>query len=587
MGVPGFFSWILRQYKNNNKIIIPNTHKRLHTLYLDANCLFHPQCFKVIDHIKNWASTDELEDKMFGRILNYIDFLLQKVKPTNRLYISVDGVAPMAKMNQQRKRRFKSIYDIHQTNNIKKKHGKSIDKFWSNSVITPGSEFMEKLHNKLITFSKYIQKKYNITVIYSSYHTPGEGEHKILQDIKQNITDEPIVIYGLDADLIFLSLASGKKDIYLLREVVHFGGEVEEKVITNCVLDVEEDLCYVSIDKFKKFLNIKLNELVHKKDHNADPDDFTYDFIFISYLIGNDFIPHLPSIDMKTQGLDLIINCYIDIYINTQQHILDITENDVIVNSTFLGILLQSISKYERHYFKNILPRYQTKLSKYKFRLDDEYKKDLWDLRYLKCFDIKDPIKLGKGRDDVWKWRYYEYYYGISEYQTSYVKKMCKEYLKGIMWTTYYYFKKCPSWTWQYIYLHGPFISDIADYYANTYNKSTSHSLKKNININDIQFESSSSLVPCTQLLSVLPPASSYILPESYRELVHNIDSPIIYMYPTVFKLDMINKDVHWKCIPHIPPVDINELKKAVCDHKLTKEEEIRNTILPNFIYSV
>ena len=146
MGVPGFFAWILRKYKHNKVICdVNNATMKINTLYIDANCLFHPQCFKVIELIPEWNKLDILENKMTERIIKYIEYLIEKVNPKN-VMISVDGVAPAAKLSQQRKRRFRSLADLKLKNNIKRKHNKNISKEWSNIVITPGTEFMEKLH---------------------------------------------------------------------------------------------------------------------------------------------------------------------------------------------------------------------------------------------------------------------------------------------------------------------------------------------------------------------------------------------------------------------------------------------------------
>ena len=150
MGVPGFFAWLLKNYKGK-KIICPSIKSKVDVLYLDSNCLFHPQCFKTIEHFFDWNNEPVLEKKMMRRIIAYIDFLHDYVNP-NELYISVDGVAPMAKMNQQRKRRYRSGDDNDIKNAIKLKHNKAIGKPWSNTVITPGTEFMEALHQKLLQY---------------------------------------------------------------------------------------------------------------------------------------------------------------------------------------------------------------------------------------------------------------------------------------------------------------------------------------------------------------------------------------------------------------------------------------------------
>jgi len=607
MGVPGFFSWILRHYKNNDIIMQVNKlNQRVDVLYLDANCLFHPQCFKILDNYQTHLQVNEklipkihyekkntkkLENMMMIRIINYIDFLLNKVKPKKQLYIAVDGVAPMAKMNQQRQRRYRSVDDKIIKNNIKKKYNIPFNDYWNNTVITPGTHFMEKLHGRLIKYIEKIKKKSKISIIYSSYHTPGEGEHKILQNIKgrNDSNDDIYVIYGLDADLIFLSLASKKSNIYLLREITHFRGkknEIENRNGKDLLNDVKEDLNYVSIDNFRKYLNIKFNEMILKRNQTYVKEsdqleskmhcgniDFTDDFIFICYFLGNDFIPHLPSIDIKTGGIDFIIGCYLEIYLTLNSHIIS-TENGVTINNIFLEMFLKDISKSEDYYFRKILPRYKEKIYNYKCNSSNPYRRELWNLEYMRCFKIYDPIQLGKDKADLWKWRYYEHYCGMTECQQEFINEMCNNYLKGILWTTQYYFNKCPSWRWQYYHFHAPFISDITAYYVNT-----------KIDINLIKFQKSKPLQPCEQLLAVLPPPCAYMLPKEYKKLILSADSPIIDMYPEKIKLDMINKSLYWKCIPYIPRIDIKRIENATKNIKLSKFEKSRNSTKEVYIF--
>ena len=55
-------------------------------------------------------------------------------------------------------------------------------------------------------------------VNYNGSENNGEGEHKIFNYIKINDNNKKIIIHGLDADLIILSLMSHKDNIYLMRE---------------------------------------------------------------------------------------------------------------------------------------------------------------------------------------------------------------------------------------------------------------------------------------------------------------------------------------------------------------------------------
>jgi 5'-3' exoribonuclease 2 len=568
MGVPGFFKWLQKNYKKND-LILPSIKKKVNVLYLDANCLFHPQCFKTLDHFPDWKTTDLLEKKMFKRIIAYIDFLCNYVSP-DELYISVDGVAPMAKMNQQRKRRYRSKDDTELKNNIKLKHNKTINKSWSNTVITPGTIFMENLHNKILS---YISSK-KIKVTYSSYHTPGEGEHKILQDIKSKTSvDDCYVIYGLDADLIFLASASSKENIYLLREAEHFGKQSD----TNDILrgdffdDVAEDLNYVCIDTLKKCIDTTIYGLL--RDTRYQDINFNSDFIFICYLLGNDFLPHLPSVNIKTGGLDFLIDCYTNIYkfVNTNLISKD-KDGCVVINDIFLDLLLKEISKFEHYYFTKRLPGAIDQSRKRRCPSSDPYEKELWDLENMRLIDIIDPIKLGEGNLINYKFRYYDHYFKISESQDDHILDMCTEYIKGIVWVSKYYFEQCPCWEWQYPYTHAPFISDLSKMY----------SINQNM-INELTFKGSCAINPCTQLLSVLPPANYNLLPVSYQRLVLNDESDIIDMYPCQIELDMIDKFMYYQCIPYIPCVDIDRIKEAVKNIKLSENEIIRNKLLDKF----
>ena len=230
MGVPYFFKKLLdKERKYKQQILFDKLNKQPNVLYIDGNCAIHPECFKIADKMIDEPDTYIKEGYMIKQIIDFFDYLEDFVDPKKEVYISIDGVAPMAKINQQRKRRVKSVIDNQIRNSIKKKFNKKISN-WSNSVISPGTEFMERLHLALVKHyknkSETNDKKIKYT--YSSYHTRGEGEHKILQDIKKNKSKNSIV-YGLDADLIFLTLASNISELYLLRESSTFKNNKQEE----------------------------------------------------------------------------------------------------------------------------------------------------------------------------------------------------------------------------------------------------------------------------------------------------------------------------------------------------------------------
>ena len=585
MGVPGFFAWLLKQYKTNNIILndLPDD-VRVDILYIDANCLFHPQCFKILRYFPDWSNVDTLHDKMIKRILNYIDYLQDIVNPRNGIMISVDGVAPMAKMNQQRLRRYRSMDDLILREKIRKKHNKPITNRWSNTVITPGTDFMELLHNAIL---KHINKNKKINMRYSSYHSPGEGEHKILNDIRARVesgnhVDEVYCVYGLDADLIFLSWASQKTNMYLLREANQLGHVAKSNIEYECidpVKDVEEDLNFVSIDEMKKCFLDQCDTLIKNKMpmyNPINPENMSNDFIFICYFLGNDFLPHLPSVDVNIGGLDIILDAYVSAYTTLQTNLID-TEPDISINTIFLEMFLGYISSREDYYFHKILPKFLDQKNHRRCPSSDPYDREIWEIDNMRSREIEnimnnDPIKLGTGKQNEWKYRYYEHYYKQSTNQEELVSNLCQEYFKGLLWVAKYYFKGCPSWSWKYPYLYAPFISDIHKYIKN-----------HDIDFNEIKLHDTGYLYPCQQLLAVLPPSCSNLLPESYKHLVTSSDSSIIDMFPTEVELDRLYKYKDFQCHPKIPQVDPDRLRNATADLKLTNTEKTKNKISEEF----
>ena len=164
--------------------------------------------------------------------------LYKLVQPTQVLYLAVDGVAPRAKMNQQRSRRFRSAKEMEQTAaEILARQGTlSLENRFDSNCITPGTDFMLKLS---LALQKWVQYKQNTDpfwqhgadVIVSGPDVPGEGEHKVMDFVRAcqeeysqtnkcqwYAPDQVHLLYGLDADLIMLGLVTGEPNFILLRE---------------------------------------------------------------------------------------------------------------------------------------------------------------------------------------------------------------------------------------------------------------------------------------------------------------------------------------------------------------------------------
>lgn len=202
MGVPAFFRWLSRKYPS---IVVSSVEEKPETvggvkvpvdttkpnplgiefdnLYLDMNGIVHPCCHP--EH----RPAPRNEDEMMVAIFEYIDRLMVICRPRRLLYMAIDGVAPRAKMNQQRSRRFRSskegeekIRDMSRIRAELEAQGvplpppKADTEHFDSNCITPGTPFMRRLaeslryyiHSRLNTDPGW--KKLQVSALSRSFH---------------------------------------------------------------------------------------------------------------------------------------------------------------------------------------------------------------------------------------------------------------------------------------------------------------------------------------------------------------------------------------------------------------------------------
>jgi 5'-3' exoribonuclease 1 len=193
------FRWLTDQYPNiiNNRLEEGlGDDIAVDNFYLDMNGIIHP-----CTHGNNDGELIFLDETaMFKKIFLYVDRLYKMVQPSKVLYLAVDGVAPRAKMNQQRSRRFRSAKEAEQLAaellardefNGKPLQDMGDKKRFDSNCITPGTDFMLKLSLALQKWVAYKMEtdpvwKNGAQVIVSGPDVPGEGEHKVMDFIRES-----------------------------------------------------------------------------------------------------------------------------------------------------------------------------------------------------------------------------------------------------------------------------------------------------------------------------------------------------------------------------------------------------------------
>ena len=183
----------------------------------------------------------------------------------------------------------------------------------------------------------------------------------------------------------------------------------------------------------------------------------------------------------------------------------------------------------------------------------------------------------------TWKDRYYKnkFEWGL-ENQTE-LRNLTENYVQGLQWVLFYYYRGVASWPWFYKYHYSPMISGKRSFIvfllrvfglsANTFSD-----VKLGLNA-DINFQLGQPFRPYQQLMGVLPDRSKTIVPTPYHDLMTNPNSPIIDFYPRDFELDMNGKKMEWEAVVKIPFIDERRLLPAMRtrEHLLTQAEKDRN----------
>jgi hypothetical protein len=344
--------------------------------------------------------------------------------------------------------------------------------------------------------------------------------HNCTNFIKSHPT-ESHCFYGLDADLIMLSLITHVKNVYILRDNLYPNGEAEK----NTWFLVNIDL-------------IRSNLLTLMNWENSNDVNTINDFVFICFLIGNDFLPHIPEIEIISGGIEFMIEQYNLIgakhgHMTKQGKITTSFNKEALIEFVTLianneGVVI-SEKVMDSRYFEDAIATKYAKLE------GDEYVVDM--IKYKAEYNSTKIV------DDV--------------------SKVCDQYLDGLNWVLNYYISGTVDWDWYYPNHYAPFASD----------------LLKQIPMYEFKHRRINRPVDVLlQLASIIPERNANFLPPPLRSLI----KPEI----AVVK-DFSGVRREWEAVSLIPFLDRKELNTSYKSHKtLLNETDNRiNVVVPAYIY--
>ena len=514
MGVAGLYKWLVQRYPLIRHRIKDLSHPRINHFFIDFNCII----YNSLQLVK--VTPDGDKEMLFNEVCRYLDLIVQVIKPTTTIYIAVDGPAPFAKCAQQRQRRFVAA----------KNH---VEGSFSTANISVGTEFMEQLHQHLLDFlSKRVKEDpvWNFPkLIYSSYKVPGEGEHKFFNYFREQKKNglineyETFCIYSPDADLFYLTMQTGHRNFFIMREWLSYMGPNED--VGNGIIDkmrcCSADFELISLPILWDYFKLEY------QSNDAEIYRLITDFVALSFILGNDFIPHFPEINIHSGDFQAILSAY-------QLSIRD--RHSYLINEDLT---------FDKNNLKSFL---QAIVAKCKKNIEEKPKK----------FNFQYHTK--EGARQYLKAKYKGRYNDDGQLEME----LCHAVIDSFNFCLNYYFKGCPSWTWAFPEPYIPPLCLVIDYIDNYESK----------------FELDRPPLPMEQLLAILPPKMSSLLPGVLSNLMFK-PSPLAKYYPAEFQVDLNNKKHEHEGVVLIPNVDIFLLRKETQQvfPLLSEEEKARNTL--------
>ena len=600
MGVPGLFASIVKNYnKIDRKIIKQKIHNDLpNHLYLD----FNGGIYQVLrDEIKT-------EEALIIHAVDYLETLCKIIPNLKLIYIAIDGVCPRAKMEQQRQRRFHSVCRKNRSTKINEQFGSELDKSSVNNsidtnMITPGTRFMANLSEAIKArisggdgdvdgvgdgdvevesgngndFFKH--KLGSVHIIFSDSSIPQEGEHKLLHHIKEGArlaidgnekeqllygTEHNTIIYGLDGDLIYLSLTTHIPNIYLFREAAEYGNFA--------VIHSGKPYLFMDMTILQDAIIQHFSVYCGNVD-STKIDQYIDDYVFLGMILGNDFMPKQHWFSIHEGGNDKLLSAYFQIHNHTEKFL--INRQSMQINTEMLCDLWFIIKEQEKEAIGNLFE----KRKKLRIRVKDDMSErerqqlltDMYPLQHLYIEQEIQPYKVG------WSERYYKICFNMDANEKN-IEMITQTYLKTLVWNFLYYFDECPSWDWYYPYAYSPTFSDI-------YNELIKH---KNINITTtgkiFQFGKTSPVEQQTLLFMVLPFASRKLMVgDAARQLETEKCTMNIY-FPKKYGLNVAFHRYYYECSPIIYKMDLIKVKKFLKECQMTEDEKKRNMVGQLFV---
>ena len=474
MGIPAYFSYIV---KNHVQILLSLLQVKSATnfehLYMDCNSVIYDAFHELSKDDPDPSYSGENPsaflqnmrehqyDDIIDKTIQGIQSIVRVISPSKTVFIAFDGVAPFAKMKQQKTRRFRSIFD---TKSIETSQSTK----FNTTMITPGTRFMQRLTERIreIIPSQPCIKGKNPTYIITASDEPGEGEHKMMQHMRDHPNSkDTVAIYGLDSDLIMLAIYHLHlfKNLYVFREAQEFF-----KSRIPIQFQYPNEPYFMDMTAFVRSI---VSEMVPNSStiSTHSTTQIAYDYVFLCFLLGNDFLPHFPTINLRTHGIQRVLDTYRNLPEKSRKMI---CIDDIIhpyIRWDLFSILIQKLASNEHEFLTQEYDHRDKQSRRFFSETTPEEKESALSSSPIQF--RAEELYIAP-RISGWETRYYKTLFHVKHPTNTYIQSICTNYMEGLEWVFHYYTTGCIDWQWTYQYDYPPLLRDLYQYLPRDYSLS-------------------------------------------------------------------------------------------------------------------
>jgi 5'-3' exoribonuclease 2 len=276
------------------------------------------------------------------------------------------------------------------------------------------------------------------------------------------------------------------------------------------------------------------------------------DYIFMCFMLGNDFMPHFPALNIRTTGIASLMEAYRATMGPAETIIQTTAAGEYVIHWPNYKKLVAHLAAQE---LTLIRKEHGTRDRQARHMRDTDKEDDVMHDVMMLPMTQRDVEREINPFHPGWETRYYSALCDMhGAIDPPAVAALCRNYLEGMEWTFRYYTRGCVDWKWTYANHYPPLLADLVHHIPDTHDPAFSF----------LQVKPKEPIRDVVQLCYVLPRASHALLPPSVERALMRSSMKDRYTDDGSNNFKWAYCKYFWECHTDLPALDLRELEQIV-----------------------